>query len=44
LLSARLYANVVRFLIPLVVTKEQLHIGLDILENFLSKFLESIID
>ena len=37
LLSAGLYSNVVRLLVPLVISEEQLQAGLDIIENSLSK-------
>ena len=37
LLSAGLYGNVVRLLVPLVISEEQLQTGLDIIENSLSK-------
>ena len=37
LLSAGIYGNVVRLLVPLVVSEEQLQAGLDIIENSLSK-------
>jgi len=37
LLSAGLYGNVVRLLVPLVISREQLQAGLDIIENSLSK-------
>jgi 4-aminobutyrate aminotransferase / (S)-3-amino-2-methylpropionate transaminase / 5-aminovalerate transaminase len=37
LLSAGLYSNVIRILVPLVVTKEQLEVGLDIIENAVKK-------
>jgi len=37
LLSAGLYGNVIRILVPLVVTEEQLIAGLDIIENTVEK-------
>jgi len=37
LLSAGLYSNVIRILVPLVVTEEQLNTGLDIIENAVEK-------
>jgi len=37
LLSAGLYSNVIRILVPLVVTEEQLNAGLDIIENAVKK-------
>lgn len=37
LLSAGLYSNVIRILVPLVVTEEQLNAGLDIIENAVEK-------
>jgi len=37
LISAGLYGNVVRLLVPLVIGEEQLQSGLDIIENSLSK-------
>ena len=37
LLSAGLYSNIVRLLVPLVISEEQLQAGLDIIENSLSK-------
>lgn len=37
LLSAGLYGNVIRILVPLVVTEEQLNAGLDIIENAVEK-------
>jgi len=37
LLSAGLYSNVIRILVPLVVTEEQLNAGLDIIENAVGK-------
>jgi len=37
LLSAGLYSNVVRLLVPLVISEEQLQAGLDIIENSLNK-------
>ncbi len=38
LLNAGLYSNVLRILVPLVVTKEQLESGLDIIERTVNKF------
>ena len=37
LLSAGLYSNVIRILVPLVVTEEQLNAGLDIIERAIEK-------
>jgi len=37
ILSAGTYGNVIRFLMPLVITDEQLNTGLDILENAFAK-------
>ena len=38
LLSAGLYSNVIRILVPLVVSKEQLQTGLNIFEGAIKKF------
>ncbi len=35
--SAGIYGNVIRFLAPLVITDEQLEVGLDIMENSIAK-------
>jgi len=40
LLSAGLYSNVIRTLVPLVVSEEQLNQGLDIIENAIKKIVE----
>ena len=39
LLSAGLYSNVIRTLVPLVVSEEQLQTGLDIIENAVQKIV-----
>ena len=38
LLSSGLYSNVIRILVPLVITNEQLNTGLDIIERVIKKF------
>jgi len=40
LLSAGIYGNVIRILVPLVITEEQLNIGLNIIENAIKKIVE----
>ncbi|MFI3313322.1 MAG: aspartate aminotransferase family protein [Eubacteriales bacterium] len=40
--SCGIYGNVVRFLAPLVITDEQLHAGLDILENSIGEALAEL--
>ena len=39
-LMAGIYGNVIRFLVPLVITDEQLEQGLDILGNAVAKVLK----
>jgi len=40
LLSAGLYSNVIRILVPLVVSEKQLLAGLDIIENAVQKTVD----
>jgi len=40
LLSAGLYSNVIRILVPLVVSEKQLLSGLDIIENAIKKIVD----
>lgn len=42
ILSAGVLGNNIRFLMPLVITEEQLNIGLDILENAIAKVNDSV--